>query len=101
MTSGPVISLLHIGSSIFGLVGLVLSMIGVRRFVVNPKETGESLQRGKRGLMFALCIVAIPVTMVCEIVLLAVVLGTWRSAVLTTNQRSPTRPLRCSIDICG
>lgn len=75
MAYGPVISLIYFGSFIIGLLGLVLSMIGIGWFVLNPKETGQSLLRGKRGLMFALCVVTVPVTMVCGIALLALVLG--------------------------
>lgn len=69
MALGPLVSAIYFGTFIFGLFGLVLSVIGVGWFVVHPKETGESLLRGKRGMMFALCVVVVPLTVVCALAL--------------------------------
>jgi cell division protein FtsX len=51
-------------------------MIGVGWFITHPKEAGESLLRGKRGRMFALCVVAVPLTVVCILILLLFIFGT-------------------------
>lgn len=54
-----IVVLIVLGVFTLGLLGLVLCMVSFGWFVTHPKETGESLLRGKRGRMFALSIVAI------------------------------------------
>lgn len=76
MAYHPVLGFIYLGAFILGLPGLVLSMIGLGWFVTHPKEPGDSSLRGKRGVMFALCIVAIPVTVICALVFLLFVFGT-------------------------
>ncbi len=76
MAYHPAVALIYFGTFILGLPSLVLSMIGVGWFVTHPKEIGESLLRGKRGWMFALCVVVVPVTVVCALVHLLFLFGT-------------------------
>ncbi|WP_247827620.1 hypothetical protein [Arthrobacter antioxidans] len=59
MAYDPTLLLIAFGMLALGLVGLVLSIIGLSWFATHPKENGESFRGGKRRRMFVLLVIGL------------------------------------------
>lgn len=59
MAYDPTLLLIAFGMLALGLVGLVLSIIGLSWFVTHPKENRESFRGGKRRRVLVLLVIGL------------------------------------------